>query len=401
MRKNGINREIREIPGGICAPVGFKVNAVACGLRENGDLDLGLLASERRCSAAAVYSTSAQTSDPVLVTKKHLAKGYACALLVNGGIANVSTESEGKRTENLCRALERDGHYSASETVVASTGEIGKRLDFDLMESRLKELAQGLESSERKGDAFARAMSSSEGTACQFSFAFDLGDIPCKIGGVYKGNLHVNPNMATTLVFLTTDVRITSEMLQKALSSEVRETLNMLDLDGSPSPNDMACILANGQADNYLISRADTEYEKFRYVLRKVLLRICRKIVINEGERRPFECRVTGTKSKQIARALARSLVGSPALKKSLEKRRVDLHCVLFAAAEYASELSLSKLRVSLFSGERTLLLYGDGIAIEHSEETLKTRLSQEMLRIELDLGDGNYAATAFGALPY
>ena len=267
MRKNGINRELREIPGGVCAPEGFRANALSCGIKPNGELDLGLIATERRCFVAGVYSTASMQGEPVLVTKKHVKRGYASAILANGGIANVYVDGTGKRTEKICQAMDMAGLYSASEMIVASTGEIGKRLDFTLIEKRLKPLARGLEHSEEMGQRFADAISSENEEAYQFSYGFDLGDIPCKIGGIFKGSLHVAPNMATTLVFLTTDVNITSEMLQKALSAETRETLNMLDLDGSPSPNDMACIMANGKAGNYLISCADTEYTKFCFVI--------------------------------------------------------------------------------------------------------------------------------------
>ena len=399
MRKNAINRELREIPGGVCAPSGFKVNAISCGIRPNGGLDLGLIATDRRCSAAGVYSTASMQGEPVLVTKKHLKRGYASAIIANGGIANVYVDGKGTRTDRMCHALDMAGLFSANEVIVASTGEIGKRLDFSLIESQLKPLARGLECSEEKGALFAQAISSDDSKAYQFSYGFDLGDIPCKIGGIYKGDLHVAPNMATTLVFLTTDVNITSEMLQKALSAETRETLNMLDLDGAPSPNDMACIMANGRAGNYIISCADTEYSKFCFVLRSVLLKICNKIIRADSEKRPFVCKVRGVKSKQIARAVAKKVIASGALKAGLQKGAVDVKAVLYAVLDFTPSVDLNNVSVQMHTPENSIAIFEKGIYLSIEKERLAPFLQSESICLDVNLHMGNYSATAFGAV--
>ena len=399
MRKNAINRELREIPGGVCAPSGFKVNAISCGIRPNGGLDLGLIATDRRCSAAGVYSSASMQGEPVLVTKKHLKRGYASAIIANGGIANVYVDGKGTRTDRMCHALDMAGLFSANEVIVASTGEIGKRLDFSLIESQLKPLARGLECSEEKGKLFAQAISSDDSKAYQFSYGFDLGDIPCKIGGIYKGDLHVAPNMATTLVFLTTDVNITSEMLQKALSAETRETLNMLDLDGAPSPNDMACIMANGRAGNYIISCADTEYSKFCFVLRSVLLKICNKIIRADSEKRPFVCKVRGVKSKQIARAVAKKVIASEALKAGLQKGTVDVKAVLYAVLDFTPSVDLNNVSVQMHTPENSIAIFEKGIYLSIEKERLAPFLQSESICLDVNLHMGNYSATAFGAV--
>ena len=399
MRKNAINRELREIPGGVCAPSGFKVNAISCGIRPNGGLDLGLIATDRRCSAAGVYSSASMQGEPVLVTKKHLKRGYASAIIANGGIANVYVDGKGTRTDRMCHALDMAGLFSANEVIVASTGEIGKRLDFSLIESQLKPLARGLECSEEKGVLFAQAISSDDSKAYQFSYGFDLGDIPCKIGGIYKGDLHVAPNMATTLVFLTTDVNITSEMLQKALSAETRETLNMLDLDGAPSPNDMACIMANGRAGNYIISCADTEYSKFCFVLRNVLLKICNKIIRADSEKRPFVCKVCGVKSKQIARAVAKKVIASEALKAGLQKGAVDVKAVLYAVLDFTPSVDLNNVSVQMHTPENSIAIFEKGIYLSIEKERLAPFLQSESICLDVNLHMGNYSATAFGAV--
>ncbi|MBE7100670.1 MAG: hypothetical protein E7364_03555 [Clostridiales bacterium] len=399
MRKNAINRELREISGGVCAPSGFQANAISCGIRPNGALDLALIATDRRCAAAGVYSTASMQGEPVLVTKKHLKRGYASAILANGGIANVYVDGKGTRTERMCHALDMAGLFSASEVIVASTGEIGKRVDFSLIEGQLKPLAKGLESSEEKGALFAQAISSDDSKAYQFSYGFDLGDIPCKIGGIYKGDLHVAPNMATTLVFLTTDVNITSEMLQKALSAETRETLNMLDLDGAPSPNDMACIMANGKAGNYIISCADTEYSKFCFVLRSVLLRICDKIIRQNSEKKPLLCKVRGVKSKQIARAIAKKVIATEALKVGVQNKEVDVKAILYTLLDLTPSVDLNNVSIHMYTAENSIALFEKGIRLSVDKERLAPLFQNESICLEVNLHMGNYSATAFGSV--
>ena len=398
MRKNAINRELSEISGGVCAPSGFKANALSCGIRPNGELDIGLIATERRCAAAGVYSTASMQGEPVLVTKKHLKRGYASAILANGGIANVYVDGKGTRTERMCHQMDMAGLFSASEIIVASTGEIGKRLDFSLIESKLKPLAKGLESSEAKGALFAQAISSEESKAHQFSYSFFIGDIPCKMGGIYKGSLHVAPNMATTLVFLTTDVNITSEMLQKALSAETRETLNMLDLDGASSPNDMACIMANGKAGNYLISCADTEYSKFCFVLRSVLLKICHKIVRSDSLKKPFLCKVRGVKSKQTARAIAKEIVATEAMKVKMQEEEIDVKAILYAVLEFAPSVDLHNVGIYMRTAENSIALFEKGMRLSVGKEKLAAFLQNETIYLDVDLEMGNYSATAYSA---
>lgn len=397
MRKNGVDRELREISGGVCAPEGFKANGIFCGVGEIGKNDLALIVSEKRCPTACVYSGAARKGAPVLVTKKHLENpytgGYARAVLVNSGVANVFAPDGERLAESVCRALERVSGIPAAETVICSTGKIGKPLSVEPFEKGVGKLYDGLSGTEEKSLEAVRAIMTTDAEEKQFAYAFMLGDYPCKIGAICKGGEHVCPNMATMLAIVTTDVRITPEMLQRALSAETRETLGLLNVDGTGSPNDTVCIMANGRAGNSTIDRADTEYRKFCLALRGVLTRIALALA-TDGGAKALCFGVSGARSKQSARALAKRLAGSEALKRGIRKGEIDIESVLFAALEEERAE-----RISVRDGKGEIVVWEDGRRMSHSEETGKRIAETSVVEICLKLCDGNYGATAYGRL--
>jgi glutamate N-acetyltransferase/amino-acid N-acetyltransferase len=232
----------------------------------------------------------------------------------------------------------------------------------------------------------------------QVSYEFDLGDFPCKIGAIFKGNARVCPNMATMLAFLTTDVNVSSEMLQKALSAAVKDTLNLLWLDGVSSPNDTVCIMANGKAGNYKISFADSEYDKFAYALREVLFRICKKILQESGDIL-FLSKVTGAKSKQAAREIARKLVGAQTIKQGLKQGFLDGESVLYTAASAVEDLDGAKCRVFAESNGKKIVVFDEGRALQVKKEHFAGFLDADEVVVGVHLGEGNYTAQGFGLI--
>lgn len=396
MRKNGVNRQLRPVEGGVCAVTGFKANGISCGIKENGSEDLALIVAEKRCPTACVYSTCERQGTPVVITKKHLKNGYAQAILVNGGIANVYFEDGEHLAENACRLLEKYVGVAKEDTVIASTGKIGKKLALDSFENGIKTLRGQLTDTQEGSMAVVRAIQGEDGRAKQCAFTFSLGDFTGRIGAVFKGSLHASPNMATTLVFLTTDVNISPEMLARALSSEVKETLNMLRMGDTQSPNDTVCIMANGRLGNYRIDRADTEYKKFCLALRGTLTEICKKIASSDGKK-PLCCRVTGARSKQIARTIAKTVVGLQGLKNAIERKTTGVETIVYAVADCANGADITKLRVSFSSLGGEVTVFDEGIALNCSKETLEGVFSAEELEVRVDASEGNYASVAFG----
>ena len=397
MSKNSINRELRPIDGGVCAPEGYKANAVACGIKEDGGLDFAMILSERRCAVGCVYAQGNTLGGPVKVSKRNMRMGYARAMLVNSGVANCVGEKSEKFALSVCDLFFSHG-LERTEIVIASTGEIGKRLTIEPFKQGVKPLLDGLTSSHENSLKAAQAIMTEDSEVKQLSFAFDLGDYPCKIGAIFKGGPQTSPNMATFLAFLTTDVNISTPMLQKALEAETRETLNQLNLDGVASPHDTVCIFANGRAGNYKIDREDTEYQKFTFALRSVLTEICRATA-KDGAKKVILCQVKGAKSKQVARAVSKSIVGASGVKACISKGEIDVEYLVYAILDNAEHIKPDKLQIGLSSNGGEFVVYVDAEKILPTKEVMDKILSAEEIKIEIKLFDGNYSSLAFGRI--
>lgn len=384
MRKNGINRELEPIEGGVCAPSGFQAS---------GENHLALIVAEKRFPVACTFSQSAVVGAPVAVSKRHVKSGYARAVFANSGVANVFQENGEKSAREICQQIAKRLRCDQREIVIASTGKITSRFNAESVINGLDFLCQRIGASNEHSLASARAIMTTDKSVKQVSFAFDVGDFRCKIGAVFKGNARVCPNMATTLCFLTTDVNITPEMLQKSFSSAANETLNMLTHDGLSSPNDTACILSSCTAGNYCISCADSEYKKFASALQKTLTEIC-FIMLKDGDEqtKTLFCKTSGAKSKRVARAVSRAVVKANVFQNgSLETE--NLLCAIVGAGE---ALDVSKAEIILCSENTSLALMTDGKAIAYSASLMLDILSRSHVELLIRLNDGNYGATAF-----
>ena len=385
MRKNGINRQLEPIEGGVCAPSGFQAGGFG---------DLALIVGEKPFPAAGVFSQSAVVGAPVAVSKRHIRSGYAKAIFINSGTANVCQENGEDSAREICKAVAKRLHCDAEEILIASTGKIEPRFDPQNVLQNVEPLTQNLGVSHEHSLAAARNIMTTDKSVKQLSFAFDVGDYRCKIGAIFKGNARVCPNMATTLCFLTTDVNITPQMLQKALTASVNETLNLLNLDGLASPNDTVCILSSRAAGNYQISSADSEYKKFVSALQKTLLEICFSM-IKDGDRKvkTFICQASGAKSKRVARAVAKSIVCAQIFQRE-SWQTDDLICAVLGAGE---PLELGRAEITLSSKTASVTLMTAGKAIRFSAVKALDILSRDEITLCVDLNDGNYGATALG----
>lgn len=396
MRKNGVNRNLTAITGGICAPDGFTAGACACGIRLQGE-DIALLLADSRCSAAAVFSNGENCGAPSKISKKHLQDGYARAIVANGGVANVFLDGGERFADRVCSLVEHRFIIRKEDVLIASTGEVGKTLRFEDFEKGVQALPTCL-CRKKGGDLVVRALAGENGLGGQLSFSFELGAFTCKIGALYKATAHVCPNMATTLVFLTTDVNISPEMLQKAFLTATRETLNGLNIDGISSPNDGAFILANGKAGNCKIDCVDTEYKKFVTALQLTLTKVC-KAIITGGTRKGFSCQVLRAKSKQQAREVANALVGASFLKKAFLKESVDVDGVLYALSNLNVTGNLTGVKMAIKTPHARLIVFEDGKKLPQNPDLMQELTAEKEITLEIDLGEGNYRSVAFGCI--
>lgn len=397
MRKNGINNELRPIDGGICAVDGIRAGGVSCGIKGDGEKDLAMIVAEKKCRAACVYSLSPVVGAPIPVTKKHLSNGLAQAILINGGVANVFLPDGEFLADGATRLVEKYHNIAYDDVLIASTGVIGKPITMENFDRGVAALRVHLGTTREYSKAAADAITSIGERAKQFAFSFDLGDFPCKIAGIYKGKMHVSPNMATTLVFITTDMNISQPMLARALAAETRETLNMLALDGEPSPNDMACIMTTCRAENYIIDCVDSEYAKFTRALRAVLSYVCEGIA-NESVGQTIRCRVLGAKSKPLSRAISKRIATSDVVKRAVLRNEIDVDGIMYLLSEFDGINDYSRVQIFLQSTERKMVIYEDERKILFSKETLQSVLNASDVVLGVRVGNGNYTSTAYGS---
>lgn len=394
--RNHISNKLCEIDGGVCAPTGFRAGGVFC---ETEDLlsvrsGFSMVLADRRCVAACVYSDGATIGSPLKVTKKHLKYGLSQAVFINSGIANVQQPQGEKFAKEVCRFIEQCGIADTADVIIGSTGKMSGRLDMPMYERGILALKDVL--SPNGSRSAAEALMTTDKTAKELAYSFDLGNYICKIGAICKGSALVAPNMATVLGVITTDISISSAMLEKALRSGVRESFNLLNISDAPSPNDMVCALASGKAGNYKIDCEDTEYKKFAFALSEVLKEMCRRIASDGAEKTLF-CRVSGAKSKVLSRTLARRIVGAYAFKESVKSGRLHLDYIL---GTILSERETTEgVEIGLRSEKGSVVLCADGEPLRRAFERESAVLSASEAELFIDLHEGNFAATAYGCI--
>ena len=299
---------MQQIKGGVCAAKGFRANGIHCGIRKNkSKRDLALIVSDVPATAAAVYTTNLVKSSTILVTKKHLADGVARAVICNSGNANTCNANGIDVAETMCEMTAKTLGIDANDVIVCSTGVIGQPLDPTPIAKGLPDLAKGLGA---HSDFAAEGIMTTDTCMKEISFSFTVDGKECRIGGIAKGSGMIHPNLATMLVFITTDCAVTSEMLQKALSADVKDTFNMVSVDGDTSTNDTVAVLANGLAGNACITEEGPDFDTFRQALKAVTVHLCRCIAGDgEGATKLLECVVSGAKDEATAKTIAKSVI--------------------------------------------------------------------------------------------
>ena len=385
------------IPGGVCAAKGFKANGIHCGIRKNRTKrDLSLIVSEKKAVAAGVYTTNLVKGAPNIVTKQNISDGYANAIICNSGNANTCNADGIEIAQKMCDITAHALGLNAADIVVASTGVIGQPLSVEPIAAGIEELVAGLSCD--NSAAAAEGIMTTDTIMKEVAVSFKIGDTECKIGGIAKGSGMIHPNMATMLVFITSDVAISPAMLQKALSSDIKTTFNMVSVDGDTSTNDMVVVLANGMAGNTEISSEGAEFQEFCKALNTVNTHLCRMIAGDgEGATKMLECKVTGAESDAVARIVAKSVICSSLTKAAMFGADANWGRVLCAIGYSGVELDTGTIDVSFRSAAGEILVCKNGAGVDFSEEKAKVILLEKDIEILVSLGKGNFSATAWG----
>ena len=388
---------MRIIEGGVCAAKGFTANGIHCGIRKNhSKKDLALIFSEVPASAAAVYTTNLVKGAPLIVTKNHLQDGIAQAVICNSGNANTCNANGIEIAERMSVLTANALGVTPDDIIVASTGVIGQPLCIDPIANGLPELVKGL--SAEGGEAAAVGIMTTDTVKKEIAVEFEVGGKTCHIGGIAKGSGMIHPNMATMLVFITTDCAISPAMLQKALSGDIANTFNMVSVDGDTSTNDMVTVLANGMAGNETITCEGVDFDAFMKALNTVTVDLCRKIAGDgEGATKLLECKVTGGKSEAVAKTVAKSIICSSLLKAAMFGADANWGRVLCAIGYSGADVDVTKIDVSFRSTAGQIDVCKAGAGIPFSEEEAKQVLLQKEIEILVGLNDGDFNATAWG----
>jgi glutamate N-acetyltransferase/amino-acid N-acetyltransferase len=391
---------MKVIKNGVVAPIGFKANGIHAGIRENkSKIDLALIVSEKRASAAAVYTTNLVKGAPIYVTKENIKDGYAQAMICNSGNANTCNFDGVEIANKTCEVLANNLKINKNDVIIASTGVIGMPLSIKPFETGIPEIIKGLDNKKENLELAIKGIMTTDTVEKTIAVEFKIGDKKCRIGAITKGSGMIHPQMATMLCFITSDVNIKADLLQKLLSEAVEDSFNMMSVDGDTSTNDMVSIMANGMAGNdEITSKSSVGYKAFKKALNYVCTDLARKMAKDgEGASKLLECNVINAKTKKDAKIVAKSVICSSLLKAAMFGSDANWGRVLCAIGYSKANVDINKIDVSFESKKGIIDVCKNGSGIPFSEEKAKEILLEDEIFININLNDGKKEAKAFG----
>ncbi len=390
---------MKIIDKGVVAPLGYKANGIHAGVRANKDrIDLSLIYSDVKAKASAVYTSNLVKGAPIYVTKANINDGYAQAIICNSGNANTCNSDGIEIATKTCELLADELNIKANDVIVASTGVIGLPLSIEPFEKGMKKLVAGLGDTKEHEMLAVSGIMTTDTVAKEIAVEFEVDGKLARIGAMTKGSGMIHPNLATMLCFITTDVNISSLMLDKAIKDVVEDTFNMLSVDGDTSTNDTVAIMANGLAENTLISTNDKSYNKFYEALFFVCESLAKMMAKDgEGATKLLICDVKGAKSKKDAKLVAKSVICSSLLKAAIFGSDANWGRVLCAIGYSNADVNVEKVDVSFKSKAGEILVCKNGSGVPFSEDEAKKILLQDEIEVLVELNSGKGESKAFG----
>lgn len=388
----------QPVAGGVCAAKGFSAAGVHCGIRRNhSKLDLALIKADVRCAGAGCYTTNKVYGAPITVDREHLQDGYAQAILVNSGNANTCAPNGIQLAKDTCDLVAKALGIDAKDVLPSSTGVIGQAMELAPFEKGIPEAAAKLAATEAGSHDAATAIMTTDTHPKEYAVAFTIGGKTCHIGAMAKGSGMIHPNMATMLLFMTTDAKVEPALLQKALSTMVPATFNQISVDGDTSTNDTVLLLASGLAGAEVLP--DTaDYDTFVAALTAVAEHLCRELAADgEGATKLLECTVTGAPDLATARAVSKSVIHSTLFKAAMFGADANWGRVLCAIGYTPGDFDISKTAVRLKSRAGEVFVCENAAYHPYSEEEAAKVLKEDEIEILVDLGCGDVTAKAWG----
>ncbi len=391
---------MKQIEGGVTAAKGFQAAGVEAGVKYKNRKDMALVYSSVPCTAAGTFTSNVVKAAPVLWDKRIVEESpFAQAVVINSGIANACT---GKQGMDCCEAESRCAGEAlgipADSVLVASTGVIGMQLPLERLSEGIQKLAEAKADTLEAGLDAAKAIMTTDTVPKQIAVEFEISGKKVTLGGMCKGSGMIHPNMCTMLGFLTTDLKISRQMLQKALREDVVDSFNMISVDGDTSTNDSLLILANGVAENEEIISEGQEYDHLREALHFVTTYLARKMAGDgEGATALFETKVIGATSKADARTLAKSVICSSLTKAAIFGHDANWGRILCALGYSGAQFDPENVDLYFRGESGEIHIYGNGTACDYSEEEATKILSEPEVCVLVDMHMGDGEATAWG----
>lgn len=391
---------LKKISGGVTAAKGFKAASTAAGIKYKDRKDMAMIYSEAPCRSAGTFTTNVVKAAPVKWDKNQVTGGAAAhAVVINAGIANACTGEEGMEYCSRTAATAAQVLGIPQEGVlVASTGVIGKQLPMDRIETGIKAMAPLLEAGPESGTAASKAIMTTDTKNKEAAVQLELGGALVTIGGMCKGSGMIHPNMCTMLSFVTTDAAISKELLQEALSQDIKDTYNMISVDGDTSTNDTVLLLANGLAGNAEITEKNSDYMAFCQALNYINETLSKKMAGDgEGCTALFEVTVVGSATKDQAKVLAKSVITSSLTKAAIFGHDANWGRILCAMGYSGADFDPEKVDLFFESAAGRMQIIKDGVAVDYSEEEATKILSEPEVTAIADIKMGDARATAWG----
>ena len=388
------------IKGGVTAAKGFEAAAAQAGIKYQGRTDMALIYSKKPCKAAGTFTANVVKAAPVKWDRQVVDSGVKCqAVIVNSGIANACTGEHGMQIckETAEQAAQTLG-VDPNGVLVGSTGVIGMQIPMERIKAGIGMLEKNKSGDLAAGHEAAKAIMTTDTKEKEIAVTLEIGGETVTIGGMAKGSGMIHPNMCTMLAFITTDAAITKKALQRALSEDVKDTYNMISVDGDTSTNDTVLLLANGKAKNPKIHCGTPEYEQFAAALHVVNETLAKKMAGDgEGATALFEAKVTGAATKEQAKVLAKSIVCSNLTKAAIAGHDANWGRILCAMGYSGAQFDPEKVDLYIESAAGKIQLIEDGVALDYSEDEATKILSEPEVTATSDIKEGTESATAWG----
>lgn len=388
------------IDGGVTSAKGFQAAGIAAGIKKGNTKDMAMIYSEKPCTTAGTFTTNLVKAAPVKWDQKVVYEApYTQAVVCNSGIANACTGAEGYGyCEATAKAAAEVLDIPKESVLVASTGVIGQQLPMEKLEAGVKKLAPVLSGARQAGILAAESIMTTDTVRKEAAVEIELSGKTVTIGGMCKGSGMIHPNMCTMLGFVTTDAAIEKQLLQEALSEVVADTYNMISVDGDTSTNDTVLVLANGMAENPVITEKNEDYETFKGALKYVNTSLAKQIAADgEGASALFEVKIIGAETKEQAVVLSKSVITSNLTKAAIFGHDANWGRILCAMGYSGAQFDPDKVDLAFESSAGHIQIIENGVAVNYSEEEATRILSENYVTAIADLKMGQETATAWG----